>query len=80
MGVAWLALMWGRVKRAQARYVELLNSRAKVTDELERVLVEISDNDDSVERSLQEWKRLMHKLGVVNFNDDGVRKLLNTTV
>ena len=39
---------------------------------------EISDNDDSVERSLQEWKRLMHKLGVVNFNDDGVRKLLNS--
>ena len=39
---------------------------------------EISDDDDSVERSLQEWKRLMHKLGVVNFNDDGVRKLLNS--
>ena len=39
---------------------------------------EVSDSNDSVERSLQEWKRLMHKLGVVDFNDDGVRKLLNS--
>ena len=39
---------------------------------------EFSDSDDGVERSLQEWKRLMLELGVGDFNDDDVRKLFNS--
>ena len=39
---------------------------------------EFSDSDDGVERSLQEWKRLMLELGVDDFKDDDVRKLFNS--